>query len=166
MSIITNFSSLPWMETAASLIGIHENKNESKLLQWAEYIGLDNIYTSGDIAWCGLFVAYCMADNGIEPVIDPLWARNWIKFGTKLSNPEYGCILVFSRGSGGHVGFYVSEDDNTFHVLGGNQSDAVNITKVDKSRILSYNFPTAFLSRRTDKRLYKTFNGEISTDES
>lgn len=157
---------LPWMEIAKSLIGIAEDNNEDIVLEWARYLDLEKDYTSSSIPWCGLFVAYCLAQAGITPVDEPLWARNWSKFGTKLSNPEYGCILVFERGSGGHVGFYMSEDDDYFHVLGGNQSDSVCITKVSKDRILSYNFPTEYLNRRTDKRIRKSFDGKITTNES
>jgi len=45
------------------------------------------------------------------------------------------------RSGGGHVGFYVGEDDRTvsgkpcYHVLGGNQSDAVTIARIDKDRM-------------------------------
>jgi uncharacterized protein (TIGR02594 family) len=68
-----------------------------------------------------------MTDNGVVPVKDPLWALNWNSFGNKLSEPAYGAIIVFSRTGGGHVGFYVGEDDKHWHVLGGNQSDKVSI---------------------------------------
>jgi hypothetical protein len=36
-----------------------------------------------------------------------------------------------SRASGlGHVGFYWAEDDDTYYILGGNQSDAVTIARL------------------------------------
>jgi cell wall-associated NlpC family hydrolase len=34
-----------------------------------------------------------------------------------------GDVLVFRRGGGGHVALYVGEDEEAFHVLGGNQAD-------------------------------------------
>jgi len=47
--------------------------------------------------------------------------------------------LVFWRGtkSGwqGHVGFYAGEDATHYHVLGGNQSDSISITRIRKTRL-------------------------------
>ena len=51
---------------------------------------------------------------------------------TKLNNPAYGCIVVFSRAGGGHVGFLVGKDkQGNLMILGGNQSNAVNIKPFD-----------------------------------
>jgi hypothetical protein len=47
-----------------------------------------------------------------------------------------GDVLVFKRGAGGHVGFYVGETEGTYAVLGGNQSDQVCITHILKERLL------------------------------
>ena len=52
-----------------------------------------------------------------------------------------GAVLIFSRGSGGHVGFAIGQDDAHFYVLGGNQSDAVTIARVAKSRLLGARWP-------------------------
>lgn len=38
-----------------------------------------------------------------------------------------GDVLVFPRGAGGHVAFYVGEDSRHFHILGGNQDNQVSI---------------------------------------
>jgi hypothetical protein len=46
-------------------------------------------------------------------------------------------VLIFERGSGGHVGFAVGQDEKHFYVLGGNQSDAVTIARIAKSRLLA-----------------------------
>jgi hypothetical protein len=50
--------------------------------------------------------------------------------------PGLGTILVFSRGSGGHVGVYMGEDSTHYHVLGGNQSDRVSVARIPKTRLL------------------------------
>ena len=55
--------------------------------------------------------------------------------------PITGAVLIFERNSGGHVGFAVGQDDTHFYVLGGNQSDAVTITRVAKSRLLGARWP-------------------------
>ena len=42
-----------------------------------------------------------------------------------------GAVLIFERGVGRHIGFAVGQDDNAFHVLGGNQSNAVTVARMD-----------------------------------
>lgn len=107
------------------------------ILSWAKEVGVAGAYTNDGIAWCGLFAAVVAKRAGFEPVADPLWARNWLRFGTKAATPALGDVLVFSRpGGGGHVGFYVGEDATAFHVLGGNQSDTVKVSRLEKGRLL------------------------------
>jgi uncharacterized protein (TIGR02594 family) len=101
-------------------------------------------YSDDDIAWCGLFAAiicYRRLKNAAEVVKDPLWARNWAKYGRKADKPAIGDILVFSRGNGGHVGFYVGEDATHYHVLGGNQGNRVSIVRIEKSRLIAARRP-------------------------
>lgn len=117
--------------------GIHEIKgpvHNKTIMSWAKDVGVDKVYKSDEIAWCGLFVAKVIKKAGYTPVKDPLWALNWKKFGNKQTTAKLGDILVFTRNGGGHVGFYIAEDSTCYHVLGGNQSDQVNITRIEKSR--------------------------------
>jgi len=58
-----------------------------------------------------------------------------------LLAPRPGCILTFTRAGGGHVGFYVGEDDTHLHVLGGNQGDAVSITRIARNRLSEMRWP-------------------------
>lgn len=117
-------------------------KNNPLILKWATEIGLGHVYNQDSIAWCGLTVGYAAAQAGWDyaPRGNALWARNWLAWGTPvdLGKEMLGDVLVFSRGAvSGHVGLYVAEDQTCFHVLGGNQSDAVNIKRVEKDRLLS-----------------------------
>ena len=75
---------------------------------------------------------------------NPYWARNWLLFG-RDTKPVPGAVLVFERGSGGHDGFAVGQDDTHFFVLGGNQSDAVTVARVAKQRLPTMK-PGAFLA--------------------
>lgn len=103
--------------------------NEPEIMAWAKEVGLGTVYTHDSIAWCGLTVAVWSKRAGYEPPVNPLWARNWLKWGRAVSMPMLGDILVFERGTGGHVAMYVGEDDTHWHILGGNQSDQVNIVR-------------------------------------
>jgi len=74
---------------------------------------------------------------GKEIPQDSLWTLSSSAFGAKSPAPALGDVLVFVRNGGGHVGLYVGEDTSAFHLLGGNQSDRVCITRVAKARLRS-----------------------------
>ncbi|MGE7157263.1 TIGR02594 family protein [Methylorubrum rhodesianum] len=125
---------------ALALFGTKETPGAASnptILAWAKETGLARDYTNDGIAWCGLFVATVVKRAGFEPVAKPLWARNWASFGTKADKASLGDVLVFSRDGGGHVGLYVGEDASAYHVLGGNQSDQVCVSRIAKSRCLA-----------------------------
>ncbi len=68
-------------------------------------------------------------------------------------------------GSSGHVGFYYSEDDEDFQVLGGNQRDRISITSIAKGRLLGARLPAVGgpYPRRT---IRNAADWEKSVDES
>lgn len=141
-------AALPWLAEAARLIGTTEIAGPSHnrtILDWAKAARIS--YAEDEVPWCGLFVAHCItATLPAEPIpANPLGARQWMSFGREVA-PQLGAVMVFWRGSRdgwlGHVSLYWAEDANYFHVLGGNQSNAVNITKLDKSRLLGARWPT------------------------
>ena len=164
---------VPWMETAKSHLGLKEirgKRHNKKIIQWAKDFGgwVANYYKTDEIPWCGLFTLHCIMDNGIPVKMkNPLGARNWNKFGFKTT-PRYGAIMVFSRKGGGHVGFYVSEDSKTYHILGGNQSNSVNVTKIAKSRFLGARWPHGYQSLHDlhDGRIKRKFAGKLSVNEA
>jgi uncharacterized protein (TIGR02594 family) len=125
---------------ALELIGTKEiigTIHSKTILGWAKTLGIDKIYTNDEIAWCGLFVAYVCHQAGLDlpfTAKESLWALNWNKFGTKQTTAMLGDVLTFKRNGGGHVGIYVGEDETCYHVLGGNQSNMVCITRIEKTR--------------------------------
>jgi uncharacterized protein (TIGR02594 family) len=125
-------------------------------------------FTDDDIPWCGLYAAivtYRRLRRIEEVVASPLWARNWSKYGIKSSLASLGDVLVFSRGSGGHVGFYIGEDDACYHVLGGNQSNAVTITRIMKTRLLACRRPPYVIVPAACKPFRLAATGTVSTNE-
>lgn len=105
------------------------------IMAWADETGLERVYTADSIPWCGLWMAVVAKRAGKPLVSSPLWALSWSKFGIAGGQPRLGDILTFKRNGGGHVGLYVGEDHECYHVLGGNQSDAVTITRLRKERL-------------------------------
>lgn len=133
----------------AEVVGRGSNKT---IIGWRDELNQAGVaitgYSDDDIPWCGLFAAIVTHRAGKSPVTGPLWARNWATFGEKADHASLGDVLVFGRDGGGHVGFYIAEDASAYHVLGGNQSNKVCITRVAKARLLAarrppYNVPPA-----------------------
>ncbi len=139
---------LPWITEARSALGRHEARDRSWLMEWLKRDGR-SLGDPSNNPWCGDFVETCMR-VGLpdEPLLgalglNPYWARNWLLFGQE-TRPVVGAVLVFARGSGGHVGFALGQDDTHFYVLGGNQSDAVTIARVAKARLLKARWPRTY----------------------
>lgn len=142
-------------------------QHNPKIIQWSKELGLGNVYTNDEIPWCGLYVAYVCKQTGKEVVKDPLWARNWVKWGTKESIAMLGDVLVFSRGSGGHVGFYVGEDKKCYHILGGNQGNAVSVVRINKDRCIGIRRTKWSISQpKAVRQVFLSDKGVISEDES
>lgn len=160
---------LPWMAEARRVLGRHEGRDNGFLSRWLRSDGK----TLGDPAklpWCGDFVETCIkialpseafpGDLGENPY----WARNWALFG-RVTKPTYGAVLVFSRpGGGGHVGFCAGEEGDSYAVLGGNQSNAVTISNISKSRLLAARWPATFDALPI--YLPQTRGGKLSTNEA
>lgn len=89
-------------------------------------------YDRDEIPWCGLAVGWAAWSANFERPANPLWALDWLKFGTPAAEPMLGDVMVFARNGGGHVGLYVGEDSSHWHVLGGNQGDEVSIRRFAK----------------------------------
>ncbi|WP_081631194.1 TIGR02594 family protein [Methylobacterium sp. 77] len=143
----TNAGPLVWYQEAVDLIGIREipgRASNEDIIKWAVNLNID--FQNDDIPWCGLFTAHCIGSTLPDEVLPkhPLLARNWAKFGDSCT-PRKGAILVFWRGQPngvfGHVGFYKSEDDDAFHVLGGNTNNSVSVARIAKSRLIDSRWP-------------------------
>lgn len=137
---LTPSAPLPWMTEARSALGRHEARDCSWLIDWPKRDGR----SLGDLSktpWRGDFVeTWIRLALPSEPLLgalgsNPYWARNWMLFGQQVP-PIVGAVLVVERGSGGHVGFALGQDDTHFYVLGGNQSDAVTLARIAQSRLL------------------------------
>lgn len=153
---------------ALKLFGIKElpgNGDNPQILEWAKETGLARVYSADSVPWCGLFMALIAKRAGKVPPKDPLWALNWSKFGTKSPEPSLGDVLVYSRLSGGHVNLYVGEDATTFHGIGGNQSDAVTITRIEKARCVSVRRPIYNTQPDNVRPIRMASAGPISSNE-
>lgn len=120
--------------------------------------------------WCGTFCAQVFkeADLGSKIPKDFFRAKAWENAGTKLDKPAYGCVVTFTRDGGGHVGFVVGKTKTgMLKVLGGNQSNAVNISDFDPKRVTSYRWiSSGSVPQEHRYELPVLAAGRISTNEA
>lgn len=160
------------LKEALKTYGVHEvagPKSNPVILRWAASVGLERIYKSDTTAWCGLWMSYVAGEAGWDyaPKGNALWARNWLFWGAPVDNPMLGDVVVFERGESGHVALYVGEDATTYHCLGGNQSDQVNIKRIAKIRKLgARRCPWRISMPPNVRRIQLAAAGKISTNEA
>lgn len=135
----------PWVEEALRHIGTREipgAQHDPKILQWWKAIKRGGI-KSDEVPWCAAFVGGCLEAVGIVSSRYES-AKSYLSWGRDLVRPVYGCVVVFERAGGGHVGFVVGEDSTgRLMVLGGNQRDSVCIAPFDRQRVAGYRWPPA-----------------------
>jgi len=147
-------------------------KSNPTIMSWREEIkksGGVNVdgYSADSVPWCGLLMAVLAVRAGKAPPRYPLWALNWSGFGQPGNQPCLGDVLTFVRSGGGHVALYIAEDKAAYHVLGGNQSDSVSITRIDKKRLNSVRRPTVqFAPAPTAIPYVVAASGKLSTNEA
>jgi uncharacterized protein (TIGR02594 family) len=153
---------------ALKLYGIMETagvESTKEILQWAKEVDLSRVYNNDALPWCGLLLAVVAKRAGKPVPKHPLWALSWQKFGTRVTDAMLGDVLVFKRHGGGHVGLYVGEDDTCYHVLGGNQSDMVKVTRIEKSRLYSIQRPPYNNQPSNIRKIFVEPTGTISINE-
>jgi len=159
-----------WLETARKYIGTKEIpglKNSEVIMGWASYLGgwIKTFYKNDEIAWCGLGAGALFKACGFPLPKNPLSAISWASWGVSLPTPSLGCILVFKRPGGGHVGLYAGEDSTCYHVLGGNQGNSVSVTRIEKARCVAIRWP-AGVPMPTTGRVFLTPKGQPSKNEA
>lgn len=132
-----------WLILAHANIGISEipgKLHEPRILAWWRAVRLGGIKTD-EVPWCAAFVGAMLEQSGIRSTRSDA-ARSYLRWGVELSAPVVGCIVIFERGAGGHVGFVVGRDERgRLLVLGGNQDNRVKISAFSAGRVLAYRWP-------------------------
>lgn len=111
---------------------------------------LDQAWPEADeVPWCSAFANYCCWIIGVDRSRD-LRARSWLRVGRAIelaeARPGFD-VVILQRGGGsqpgadvldapGHVGFFAGTDQGLILLLGGNQSDSVNIARYPADRLL------------------------------
>lgn len=134
---------LRWIEEARTFLGLKEikgPKHAQAILDMWKAIKRGGI-KDDETPWCAAFVGACLERVGIQSTRFES-AKSYLKWGEKLDRPVPGCVVVFTRDGGGHVGFVVGKTPSgNLLVLGGNQGDEVNIREFPLTRVTGYRWP-------------------------
>lgn len=135
----------PWMEIAEGEIGQKEIAGDKDNPRIVEYHSVTTLKAKDDeTSWCASFTSWCLEKAGYKSTRSA-WARDYLKYGSKLEKPEKGCIMVFERGSAGgtsHVGFWTGKENTTgYEILSGNQDDQVKYKYYPKNAFLGARWP-------------------------
>lgn len=141
-----DLGSPPWMAAAWAEYGQREvagPASNPRIRAFYRDAGHPEI-TGDDVAWCAAFVGAVLERSG-QTATRSLLARSYLRWGREIPSPLSGAIAIFPRGNdpgAGHVGFVVGATTDKLFVLGGNQSDAVNIAAFSRTAVLSLRWPT------------------------
>ena len=134
-----------WISVAEAEIGTKEiagSRHNPRIIEY--HSTTSGRFTNDETAWCASFVNWVLKQAGQSGTNNAL-ALSFKNYGTKLERPAYGSIAVLSYGGGrGHVGFVVGRQGNRLLLLGGNQSNAVNVKAFGTGQIVAYVVPSGY----------------------
>jgi uncharacterized protein (TIGR02594 family) len=147
-----------WLETVGTLpklvsaalqyLGLKEIPGITSnpvIIEMAKGLGVSDIYTNDDTSWCAIFINHLLRICGKPPIdykgdrYNILRAKGLADWGNPVVRGEeqLGDIGIFNRPGGGHVAIIIASTEDTFVVIGGNQSNAVTFTEIAKNRLLT-----------------------------
>jgi hypothetical protein len=95
-----------WLKAARAKLGTKETPGSAKgstILGWVKRLGtkaLGIIYNADSVPSCGVFVGYCLQEDGIEPPAIAVRATSWSTWGHSL-RPERLARFWYSSNSAG-----------------------------------------------------------------
>jgi len=115
-------------------------ENNPAIVAMFQEIGFEWV-KDDETSWCSAALNFVCKKLGYERS-GKLDAKSWLKMPIVVLKPSLGDIVVFYRGDvkgwQGHVGLFINWDEKNIWVLGGNQSDSVNITSYPRERLLGF----------------------------
>jgi uncharacterized protein (TIGR02594 family) len=142
----------PWLDWARREIGVTEIVGPRHNPRVVEYWTLGRVgltVTDDETPWCAAFVAAALEQTA-QRSTRMANARSYLDRNrmTQLTGARLGAIAVLSSSRGpaaGHVGFVEAVDGNRVWLLGGNQSNAVNVAPFNVAQVLAYVQPATWL---------------------
>lgn len=136
----------PWYLASEKEIGFHETVDNRGI---EKYVAAAKSGTNGD-PYCAIGLNWALETTGFHGTRSAM-ARSFEDHPDfkMLIGPAIGAIMTFWRGSpasgSGHVSQYAGQkSDGSVLGLGWNQSDSVNVAKMDMSRFTGYWWPRTY----------------------
>lgn len=138
------FAAAYWIAWALLQVGTREivgPRHSPVIMGWVRELGAKALgiqVNDDETPWCGTFAAIVMKMARLSIPAIAVRASQWGRagnYGRELLAPRPGCIMVFTRNGGGHVGFYMGETRTHYRILGGNQSNSVSEAWIAKDRL-------------------------------
>ncbi len=147
----------PWLEIARrdmqrGILEIAGRKHHPRILEYHDRTSLDA--STDEVPWCASAVC-CWLEESDRSSTGSARARSFLKWGTRLSEPAFGCITIIKRGGRnqpgpdvinamGHVAIFIDMNTPTeMTLLGGNQGDRVCERSYSLDRLLGWRWPGA-----------------------
>lgn len=157
-----------WLHIARRDLGLAEIPGADtapKIRQWLADLGA--WWRDDETPWCGVAVGAWMKQAGIARPKHWYRAKGWLEWGVDIGGPTYGCVAVFERAGGGHVGIVVGiNKSGHLMVLGGNQGNRVSILPFDRSRAIGYRMPPGHAVPLSADLPILASNGQLSRNEA
>ena len=150
---VTTEGGPPWLAIALAERGkgVAERpggEHDPEILKYlaSTVIGSDPKFLKDETPWCSAFVNWCVTQAGVKGT-NSAKARDWHDnggWGRRLDEPVKGCIAVLWRERPdhpdrlGHVGFYDRAEGDKIFLLGGNQSNTINVAAYPREQLLSF----------------------------
>lgn len=132
-----------WLMHARTYLGTAEipGKQTAPVIErWLR--NLKSWWFDDETPWCGTFVGAVLQESGLPVTKHWYRAKGWLEWGVPLADAAPGCVVVYDRAGGGHVGFAVALDvGGRILTLGGNQGNRVSIAPFERWRVLGYRWP-------------------------
>jgi uncharacterized protein (TIGR02594 family) len=110
--------------------GLHEGKHSGSLSRLLKV-------NPRKTPWCAAFANAVLKKSG-KKGSGSLAAKSFFSWGTRVTSPRQGDVVIIKTKRGYHVGFYVGRKGNQVLVIGGNQSNSVKVTAYSARSVAQY----------------------------
>lgn len=130
-----------WFDIAMDEIGVKEVPGSGNNPRIVEYHQATSLKATSDLVpWCASFICWTLNAGGAKSSGSAA-AQSYLKWGkpVTLDQARHGDVVCLTRPGkswSGHVGYYYAHDKDAISLLGGNQSNEVNITAYPMSRLM------------------------------
>lgn len=139
----THLSPIDWMRGEIGQKEIFGSKDNPRIRWYHTHCAnIGSKEHPDEVPWCSSILNACADETGMEKTDNAL-ASSWQKYGLDSGDQvEEGDIIVIRRSDGGrHVGLanerFKISSGGTFEMLGGNQSNACNVSRYQVSNIVA-----------------------------